>query len=517
METLVLPAQDQFARHQDGRPRRAAGMLQSPRVRQGNMCGSSSQLGRSNSDLCGRFVAICDDHIPIDASAVPFYGTAEALASHGSVVVESRVSSSKKVRPPSVPTGHGSRKNDGFSSKVYQSEGSVLALGGDKSASSFCEFNSMKISASEIRGQVVHRYSSKCLVWENAVQAVYRSEVVSSERDGCAAAESGQIARTSSLKSFLREAPKIVGSTPPVTILQRPKTIEEASTNLAKLLSWEGSSIARQQSDSSAARQQSAGGRVCNEEVVSLKSSKAKLRKYHKQACASKGPHCGAFSRVQRNTSLTAASATCVSPTLRENGNESHGKGLQTPDLTTACTSNSLLVGMKGWRQDDCLSFPCQTSNERWAGPSCLRPTLRENGIKDHIKGLISPDPAVTSSCGTPFGMKGCQQEDSLSSSSPPLNERWAGPAYSNSPPPSSLPFPKFSKRQLRTSSLDIPLAEVELCDDVDVPGSFSAPGTPSRKHFSFSSSTVGSLGLCLDVAYATMDLRRLLNLDPDA
>ncbi|XP_038996510.1 uncharacterized protein LOC120121125 [Hibiscus syriacus] len=38
-------------------------------------------------------------------------------------------------------------------------------------------------------------------------------------------------------------------------------------------------------------------------------------------------------------------------------------------------------------------------------------------------------------------------------------SELWAGPAYSNSPPPSSLPVPKFSPRVKRTMSLDLPAA----------------------------------------------------------
>ncbi|KAL6210568.1 hypothetical protein ACLB2K_015800 [Fragaria x ananassa] len=37
------------------------------------------------------------------------------------------------------------------------------------------------------------------------------------------------------------------------------------------------------------------------------------------------------------------------------------------------------------------------------------------------------------------------------------FSELWAGPAYSNSPPPSSLPIPKFSVRPKRTVSLELP------------------------------------------------------------
>ncbi|ONK76798.1 uncharacterized protein A4U43_C03F32280 [Asparagus officinalis] len=74
-------------------------------------------------------------------------------------------------------------------------------------------------------------------------------------------------------------------------------------------------------------------------------------------------------------------------------------------------------------------------------------------------------------------------------------SELWAGPAYSNSPPPSSLPIPKFSLRQKRSVSLELPLPSlgIEL-----PPIAKSAPSTPSRESFSS----------------ATENLRRILHLD---
>lgn len=74
-------------------------------------------------------------------------------------------------------------------------------------------------------------------------------------------------------------------------------------------------------------------------------------------------------------------------------------------------------------------------------------------------------------------------------------SELWAGPAYSNSPPPSSLPIPKFSLRQKRTVSLELPLPSsgIEL-----PPVAKSAPPSPSRECFSS----------------ATENLRRILHLD---
>lgn len=58
------------------------------------------------------------------------------------------------------------------------------------------------------------------------------------------------------------------------------------------------------------------------------------------------------------------------------------------------------------------------------------------------------------------------------------FSERWAGPAYSNSPPPSSLPLPKFSLRPKRTVSLDLPT----LASEIEVRHfAKSAPTSPTR------------------------------------
>ncbi|CAK7346563.1 unnamed protein product [Dovyalis caffra] len=88
-----------------------------------------------------------------------------------------------------------------------------------------------------------------------------------------------------------------------------------------------------------------------------------------------------------------------------------------------------------------------------------------------------------------------------------PFSERWAGPAYSNSPPPSSLPIPKFSMRPpKRTVSLDLPVS-----DDTDFvvqPTAKSAPASPAREH----SPSMRDLFLSADSA--TKTLRRILNLD---
>ncbi|XP_022728133.1 uncharacterized protein LOC111283780 [Durio zibethinus] len=83
-------------------------------------------------------------------------------------------------------------------------------------------------------------------------------------------------------------------------------------------------------------------------------------------------------------------------------------------------------------------------------------------------------------------------------------SELWAGPAYSNSPPPSSLPIPKFSLRLKRTVSLDLPADPV-----IDVhPTAKSAPASPTRELKPSVAEPFGSADS------ATKTLRRILNLD---
>lgn len=84
-------------------------------------------------------------------------------------------------------------------------------------------------------------------------------------------------------------------------------------------------------------------------------------------------------------------------------------------------------------------------------------------------------------------------------------SELWAGPAYSNSPPPSSLPIPKFSVKPKRTVSLDLPTSP----SHIDLPPlAKSAPASPTRER----SPSPGGLSDSTDSA--TQTLRRILNLE---
>eukprot|EP00262_Sarcandra_glabra_P006860 TRINITY_DN1941_c0_g3_i1.p1 TRINITY_DN1941_c0_g3~~TRINITY_DN1941_c0_g3_i1.p1 ORF type:complete len:195 (-),score=16.09 TRINITY_DN1941_c0_g3_i1:43-627(-) len=87
-------------------------------------------------------------------------------------------------------------------------------------------------------------------------------------------------------------------------------------------------------------------------------------------------------------------------------------------------------------------------------------------------------------------------------------SELWAGPAYSNSPPPSSLPIPKFSLRQKRTASFELPPPASEIMIH---PLSKSAPASPTRDT---RDSYLYSSDFFLSAASATKDLRRILHLD---
>ncbi|CAL0300592.1 unnamed protein product [Lupinus luteus] len=86
------------------------------------------------------------------------------------------------------------------------------------------------------------------------------------------------------------------------------------------------------------------------------------------------------------------------------------------------------------------------------------------------------------------------------------LSELWAGPTYSNSPPPSSLPIPKFSVRPKRTVSLELlgsSSPEIKMR-----PVAKSAPPSPGREHSSSASD------LFVNADSATETLRHILNLN---
>ncbi|XP_061366986.1 uncharacterized protein LOC133310113 [Gastrolobium bilobum] len=110
-----------------------------------------------------------------------------------------------------------------------------------------------------------------------------------------------------------------------------------------------------------------------------------------------------------------------------------------------------------------------------------------------------------------PINYKACKKErtfsDRVSHGTLLFSELWAGPTYSNSPPPSSLPIPKFSVRPKRTVSLDLPGS----CPEIEMhPLAKSAPSSPRREH------STSPRDLLVNADSATKTLRRILNLNLD-
>lgn len=129
--------------------------------------------------------------------------------------------------------------------------------------------------------------------------------------------------------------------------------------------------------------------------------------------------------------------------------------------------------------------------------------------------GETAPNNPKSRSTPIPINGKACRKDTTFStedvsggSGSLFLSELWAGPTYSNSPPPSSLPIPKFSVRPKRTVSLNLPGSspETEMC-----PMAKSAPPSPGREHLPFTRDLFVN-----DTDSATMTLRRILNLNID-
>ncbi|GAU23376.1 hypothetical protein TSUD_334240 [Trifolium subterraneum] len=114
------------------------------------------------------------------------------------------------------------------------------------------------------------------------------------------------------------------------------------------------------------------------------------------------------------------------------------------------------------------------------------------------------------SSAPVPINNKGCKKEINFvdPNGSFLLSELWAGPTYSNSPPPSSLPIPKFSVRPKRTVSLDLPSLSSPEFEMHKIAN--SAPCSPRREDSPF------ARDFLVNDDSATKTLCRILNLNLD-
>lgn len=130
----------------------------------------------------------------------------------------------------------------------------------------------------------------------------------------------------------------------------------------------------------------------------------------------------------------------------------------------------------------------------------CSSPKTPSPSLKESQNSKTSKRIAKSSSVPIPFAINFKNKETEFH-----FSELWAGPAYSNSPPPSSLPIPKFSLKPKRTVSLELP----SMSSEYDLfPISKSAPASPTRER----SPSPSDL---FDIAdSATKTLRRILNLD---
>jgi hypothetical protein len=66
---------------------------------------------------------------------------------------------------------------------------------------------------------------------------------------------------------------------------------------------------------------------------------------------------------------------------------------------------------------------------------------------------IISKSSSITINVKVPRNETSFYEEMGFVNENLPFSERWADPAYSNSPPPSSLPIPKFSTRSPKRTS----------------------------------------------------------------
>lgn len=163
----------------------------------------------------------------------------------------------------------------------------------------------------------------------------------------------------------------------------------------------------------------------------------------------------------------------------------------------------------RGFREINCRLFeygaallptPLKFSSTPLSNASPSSPSLKSGDGKPSKRNVKSSSPISIS-------FKGGKKE-SPQNHETPFSELWAGPAYSNSPPPSSLPMPKFQMKPKRTVSLELPPTVSEISPYPLIPIAKSAPASPTRelKH--------SAITFLHDDDTATKTLRRMLNLD---
>ncbi|KAL1539746.1 hypothetical protein AAHA92_24193 [Salvia divinorum] len=156
------------------------------------------------------------------------------------------------------------------------------------------------------------------------------------------------------------------------------------------------------------------------------------------------------------------------------------GEGLLSPPAKSCSSKTKIPVTKKAF---------CPSLSPKTPSPSvCENPKMQKRIVK-------------SSSIPIPMNINFESRDEGFQ-----FSELWAGPAYSNSPPPSCLPVPKFTLKPKRTISLDLPT----VASEIDLPPlSHSAPASPRERSPSPSD--------LFDIADSvTKTLRRMLNLDMD-
>ncbi|KAF7818336.1 flocculation protein FLO11 [Senna tora] len=143
---------------------------------------------------------------------------------------------------------------------------------------------------------------------------------------------------------------------------------------------------------------------------------------------------------------------------------------------------------------------------------SCTSPVTKRPSNSSSPKTPSRPAIKTTpKSTPIPISGKPCNKQTSLSENfsdgSLLFSELWAGPTYSISPPPSSLPIPKFHVRPKRTVSLDLPTSSPNIEMH---PIAKSAPSSPSGNRFPLTRDHF------VTADSATKTLHRILNLNFD-
>lgn len=176
----------------------------------------------------------------------------------------------------------------------------------------------------------------------------------------------------------------------------------------------------------------------------------------------------------------------------------------------------------KDFRAINCRTFQSGTGILPTPSKNCSTPVSKRAFSSSSKITTPSPNKTPTPSVGSQSDSKTLGKSTPIainvksSKKEKPFNgsfsfsELWAGPAYSNSPPPSSLPIPKFSIRPKRTVSLELPSSASDMEMHPTHPIAKSAPASPTREHSS------SARDLFHNADSATRTLRRILNLDVD-